>query len=253
MSVLDGRVALVTGGGRGIGRAVALALAASGAAVAVTGRDAARLGAVCDEIAAGGGVALALQCDVAEASAVAQAFARARERLGPIDILVNNAGITASVKFAETDDALWERIIQVNLNGPYYCCKAVVPQMIARKWGRIINIASIGALQGMPFSSAYSASKHGLLGLTRSLALELARFGITANAICPGWVETDMFRESVANLVEKTGRSAPAARDDLLALGGQQRAITPEEVAAAALRLAGPQGDTVSGQAIMID
>ncbi|MBK9711503.1 MAG: SDR family oxidoreductase [Kouleothrix sp.] len=252
MSVLEGKVALVTGGGRGIGRALALALAGAGAAVAVTGRDAGRLDEVCAQIEAGGGRALPLVCDVAEPAAVGGAFAQARAALGPIDILVNNAGITASVKLQEMDDALWERIIRVNLNGPFYCCKAAAPDMIARRWGRIINIASIGALQGMPFSSAYSASKHGLLGLTRSLALELARYNITANAICPGWVETDMFQESVANLVEKTGRSSESARGDLLALGGQQRAIAPEEVAAAALRLAGPEGDRTSGQAITI-
>ena len=253
MSVLDGRIALVTGGGRGIGRAVALALASSGAAVAVTGRDAARLGAVCDEIAAGGGVALALQCDVAEAPAVAQAFARASERLGPIDILVNNAGITASVKFAEMDDATWDRIMRVNAAGPFYCCRAAVPDMIAGGWGRIINIASYAGLSGIAYSSAYSASKHALIGLTRSLALELGRAGVRANAICPGWVETDMVHDAVANIVAKTGRAEADARASMLALAGQQRMIAPEEVAAVALRLAGPAGDAVNGQALTIE
>ncbi|HEX9369982.1 MAG TPA: SDR family NAD(P)-dependent oxidoreductase, partial [Roseiflexaceae bacterium] len=220
----------------------------AGAAVAVAGRDMARLAEARDAIEACGGAALALACDVADSASVRGAFAHARAELGPIDILVNNAGITASVKFAETDDALWERIIQINLNGAYYCCKAVVPDMVARGWGRIINIASLGALQGMPYSSAYSASKHGLLGLTRSLALE--RSNITANAVCPGWVDTDMLRDSVANLVAKTGRGAYDARANLLAAGGQARAITPEEVAAVALRLAGPEGDVTNGQAI---
>ncbi len=222
----------------------ALALAGAGAAVIVTGRDIGKLDAVRAEIAASGGPALALACDVADSGAVAAAFAQARAALGPIDILVNNAGITASVKFADTDDATWERIMRVNANGPFFCCRAAVPDMIERGGGRIINIASYAALSGIPYSSAYSASKHALLGLTRSLALELARYGITANAICPGWVETDMVQNAVANIVAKTGRSA---------LAGQPRMIAPEQVAAVALRLAGPAGAGTSGQAITIE
>jgi NAD(P)-dependent dehydrogenase (short-subunit alcohol dehydrogenase family) len=253
MGTLEGKVALVTGGGRGIGRAIALALAGAGAAVVVTGRDMARLEAVRAEIAAGGRPALALGCDVADSGAVAAAFAQARAALGPIDVLVNNAGITASVKFVETDDATWDRILRVNATGPFYCCRAAVPDMIARGGGRIINIASYAALSGIPYSSAYSASKHALLGLTRSLALELARYHITANAICPGWVETDMVEQAVANIVAKTGRSEDGARESILALAGQRRMIEPEEVAAVALRLAGPAGDETTGQALTIE
>jgi NAD(P)-dependent dehydrogenase (short-subunit alcohol dehydrogenase family) len=253
MGELDGKVALVTGGGRGIGRAIALALAGAGAAVAVTGRDGAKLGDVRAEIAGRGGRALALACDVADAGAVRAAFAEARTALGPVDILVNNAGITASVKFAETDGATWERIMRVNASGPFYCCRAAVPDMIARGWGRIINIASYAALSGIAYSAAYSASKHALLGLTRSLALELARHNITANAICPGWVETDMVHEAVATIVAKTGRSADDARASILALAGQPRMLAPEEVAAVALRLAGPAGAGTNGQALTIE
>jgi NAD(P)-dependent dehydrogenase (short-subunit alcohol dehydrogenase family) len=251
MGTLDGKVALVTGGGRGIGRAIALALAGAGAAVVVTGRDMGKLEAVRAEIAAGGSTALALGCDVADAGTVAVAFAQARAALGPVDILVNNAGITASVKFADTDDATWERIMRVNASGPFFCCRAAVPDMIARGGGRIINIASYAALSGIPYSSAYSASKHALLGLTRSLALELARYNITANAICPGWVETDMVQNAVANIIAKTGRSEEAARASILELAGQPHMIAPEQVAAAALRLAGPEGASTSGQAVM--
>ena len=253
MGTLDGKVALVTGGGRGIGRAIALALAGAGAAVVVTGRDMSKLGAVQAEITASGGTALALACDVADSGAVAAAFAQARAALGPIDILVNNAGITASVKFADTDDATWERIMRVNASGPFFCCRAAVPDMIARGGGRIINIASYAALSGIPYSSAYSASKHALLGLTRSLALELARHSITVNAICPGWVETDMVQDAVATIVAKTGRSAESARASILALAGQPRMIAPEQVAAVALRLAGPDGAGTTGQAITIE
>jgi len=253
MGTLDGKVSLVTGGGRGIGRAIALVLAGAGAAVVITGRDIGKLDAVRAEIAASGGTALALACDVADSGAVAAAFSQARAVLGPIDILVNNAGITASVKFADTDDATWERIMRVNASGPFFCCRAAVPDMIAHGGGRIINIASYAALSGIPYSSAYSASKHALLGLTRSLALELARYNITANAICPGWVETDMVQNAVDTIIAKTGRSEEAARASILALAGQPRMITPDQVAAVALRLAGPEGMSTSGQAVMIE
>ncbi len=253
MSILAGRVALVTGGGRGIGRAVALALAEAGAGLAVLGRDLARLEAVCAEIVAHGGRALALGCDVTDSGMVNQAFAAARAELGPIDILVNNAGITASVKFAEMDDATWDRIMRVNVTGPFYCCRAAVPDMLARKWGRIINVASYAALSGIPYSAAYSASKHALLGLTRSLALELGRANITANAICPGWVETDMVHEALASIIAKTGRTEQDARTSILAMSGQSRMIAPEEVAAVALRLASPASSGTNGQAITIE
>ena len=253
MRMLAGKLAVVTGGGRGIGRAIALALAEAGAALAILGRDMARLGAVRGELVARGGAALAFACDVADSQAVGRVFADIRSQLGPVGILVNNAGVTASVKFTEIDDATWDRIMRVNVTGPFYCCRAAVPDMLEHKWGRIINIASYAALSGIAYSSAYSASKHALLGLTRSLALELARSNITANAICPGWVETDMVHEAVANIVAKTGRSEEAARASILALSGQPRMIMPEEVAAVALRLAGPDGAGTNGQAITVE
>ncbi len=252
MSTLNGKTAVVTGGGRGIGKAIALTFAGAGAAVAVAGRNRAALDAVCATIAARGGRAVAVVCDVADAAQVYAAFDTARAALGPCDILVNNAGVTYSARFADTDDALWDQVVRVNLHGAYYCCKAVVPTMIDHGGGRIINIASMAAVVGMPFSVAYSAAKHGLLGLTRSLALELQRYHITANAICPAWVETDMMAGAIDALVEKTGRSRDEARAALLARGGQQRSISPEEVAVAALRLAGPDGATISGEAIML-
>jgi NAD(P)-dependent dehydrogenase (short-subunit alcohol dehydrogenase family) len=253
MAELEGKVALITGGGRGIGRAIALALASAGAAIITTGRNISTLEQVAAEITERGGTALALTCDVADSAAVQATVARATAALGSITILVNNAGITASVKFTETDDATWERIMRVNATGPFFCCRAVVPDMIAREWGRIINIASTAALSGIAYSAAYSASKHALLGLTRSLALELARHNITANALCPGWVETDMLQKAVAKIVAKTGRAPDEARASILALSGQRRVTTPEEVAAVALRLAGPAGANTNGQAITIE
>ncbi|HET9223098.1 MAG TPA: SDR family oxidoreductase [Roseiflexaceae bacterium] len=253
MAEPDDKVAFVTGGGRGIGRAIALALAEAGAAVAVAGRNGANLAQVAAEITERGGRAAALPCDVADGEQVGLAIAQARAALGPIQILVNNAGITASVKFTDTDDATWERIMRVNATGPFWCCRAVVPDMIARKWGRIVNIASIAGLTGLPYSAGYSASKHALLGLTRSLALELGRHNITANALCPGWVETDMLRDAIASIVASTGRTPEEARASVLALSQQRRVTTPEEVAAAAMRLVGPEGASINGQAITIE
>ena len=249
---LANKTVLVTGGGRGIGRAIALAFAEHGAQVAVLGRNWDNIARVRDECEALGARALAQGCDVADVVEVGAAFAAVRAELGPIDILINNAGITASVKFSETDDTTWERIMRVNATGPFYCCRAAVPDMLARGGGRIISIASIAALNGIPYSSAYSASKHALLGLMRSLALELARNNITANAICPGWVETDMVEDAVQHIVAKTGRTPEQARASLLAMSSQQRMISAEEVAAAALRLAGPEGAAITGEAIVL-
>lgn len=252
MSELTGRVAIVTGGGRGIGRAVALALAHAGATVAVLGRNRLNLDQVRDEVVAAGGAAWAEACDVADVDEVHTAFARIRDRLGPAAILVNNAGVTASVKFAETDNATWERIMRVNATGPFFCCREVVPDMIAAGDGRIINIASVGALNGIPYSAAYSASKHALLGLTRSLALELAHSNITVNAVCPGWVETDMLHDAIHTITAKTGRTDDEVRAGMLSMSDQQRMITPDEVASVVLRLAGPGGTNTTGEAIVV-
>ena len=252
MAELSGRVALVTGGGHGIGRAVALALAAEGAAVAITGRNSARLDAVRSEVEARGGRAEAFVCDVVDKQAVRAAFEETRATLGPVEILVNNAGITASYKFQDTPDETWESILRTNVDGVFYCCKAALPDMIARKWGRIITIASLAGLGGLAYSAAYSASKHAQIGLTRSLALEVARHGVTVNAVCPGWVETEMLETAIEGLVHKTGRSPDEARADLLATTGQTRALTPDDVAAEVLRLARLDGVSTTGQAITL-
>ncbi|MGQ9926114.1 MAG: SDR family NAD(P)-dependent oxidoreductase [Chloroflexaceae bacterium] len=251
MNELAGKVALVTGGGRGIGRAVALALAGAGAVVAVTGRNPGSLEETVAAIGAAGGRAIALPGDTGDPQAVRAAFAATRVAFGPVGILVVNAGITASMKLTDTPDTLWEEIMRVNASGAFYCCKAAAPDMIAAGWGRIITIASIGGLQGIPYSAAYSASKHALIGLTRSLAGELARHGISVNAVCPGWTDTAMLEEAVANLMAKTGRTADEARAALLAAGNQARPVTPEEVAAVVLRLASPDSQA-NGEALVV-
>jgi NAD(P)-dependent dehydrogenase (short-subunit alcohol dehydrogenase family) len=248
MSDLDGRVAVVTGGGKGIGKAVAQSLAGAGARVALLGRDVAALEAAAAPI---GGLAVA--CDVAESEQIAAAFGQVRAALGPIGVLVNNAGITASVKTVDMDEAMWERILRVNLTGAFLCCKAALPDMLAQRWGRIVNVASIAARSGLRYSSAYSASKHGLLGLTRSLALEVARQGITVNAVCPGWTATEMLDAAVSNISASTGRSPADASATLAAMSPQNRIVEPDEVARAVLFLAGAGAMGITGQALNID
>lgn len=250
MAQIEGKVTLITGGGRGIGRTIASTFAMAGAVVVITGRTLSSLEETRYKIIENGGKASSFVCDIADRDSVISVFARVHEEIGTIDILVNNAGITYSKKFHETPDEIWEQVIQTNVNGMFYCCKAAIPDMIANRWGRIITIASIAALGGLPFSSAYSASKHAQLGLTRTLALEVARYNIAVNAICPGWVETDMLDETISNIVKRTGRTPQEARADILKLSGQARVITPEEVAAEALRLASLEDANFTGQAI---
>jgi NAD(P)-dependent dehydrogenase (short-subunit alcohol dehydrogenase family) len=249
--MLENKIALITGGGRGIGRAIALAFAREGAKVIVSARTKHQVEAVAKEI---GPNALALVCDVANPQSVAGMFRQAGDVLGAApDILVNNAGIAESATLIHTDDDLWQRHIAINLSGTFYCTRAALPSMIERNWGRIINIASIAARMGAPYIAAYSASKHGVLGLTRSVALEVAAHGITVNAICPGYVDTDMTTRAVQNITTRTGRSTEEALHILEKMSPQNRLITPEEVAAVALLLASEEGRGINGQAINID
>jgi meso-butanediol dehydrogenase/(S,S)-butanediol dehydrogenase/diacetyl reductase len=247
------QVALITGAGRGIGRSIALALAREGADVAVAARSEPEIAAVRREVEGLGRRGLACVCEVTDATQVARLVQNVQEALGPITILVNNAGMAASAKTTEMDDALWERILRVNLTGTYLCTKAVLPGMLTRSQGRIINIASIGGKVGLLYSAAYCASKHGVLGFTRALALEVAGRGITVNAICPGFVETAMTDESIRRIVMKTGRTPDAARQALEGLSPQKRLIQPEEVATVAVMLASPEARGIHGQAINVD
>lgn len=248
--MLNDKIALITGGGRGIGRAIALALAHEGVRIAVAARTAEQVEQVAAEIGNG---ALAVTCDVSNPESVVRMFGAVRERLGEVDILVNNAGIAESATLVSTTDDLWHRHLAINLSGTFYCTRAALPAMLKKNWGRVINVASIAAKTGAPYIAAYSASKHGVLGLTRSVALEVAAKGITVNAICPGYVDTDMVTRGVEKITSVTGRSAEEARQSLEQMSPQNRLVTAEEVAAIALLLASDEGRGINGQGINID
>jgi 3-hydroxybutyrate dehydrogenase len=251
---LANRLAFITGGGRGIGRAIALAFAREGASVCLAARTRAEIDKVAAEVRAEGAKAAAVECDVAKYGDVERAFAVVNKELGRApDILVNNAGIVETAPFVKTDEAMWQRHIAVNLTGTFHCTRSALPGMLAARWGRIINIASIAGKTGAPYIAAYAASKHGVLGLTRVLALEVAQIGITVNAICPGYVDTDMTARGVENIVARTGISADQAVQALKTMSPQNRMVTAEEVAAVALLLASEDGRGINGQAINID
>lgn len=253
MAELTGRVALITGGGRGIGRAVALSLAAAGADVAVAARSAAELDATVAAIHAVGRRGEAIVCDVAERSQVDALVARVKSTLGEPLILVNNAGIAASAKLADTTDEMWDRMLRVNATSAFYCTRAVLPMMLAAKWGRVVNMASIAAKAGAPYIAAYTASKHALLGLTRAVAAEVAGRGVTANAVCPGYVDTEMTDASAANISRRTGRSEQEARKILEGFSPQGRLMTAAEVAALTTYLCSEAARGVNGQGIVLD
>ncbi len=250
---LAGKRAVVTGAGRGIGRSIALALAEAGANVVVSARSASEIEALAAEIEGMGRRSRALPCDVTDVEQVRVMAERATEALGGIDILVNNAGNAGSHKFVNHPDELWHRMLAVNLTSIYYVTKALVPGMIEQRRGRIINIASIASRVGGSYIAAYTAAKHGALGLTRALAVELLSYNITVNAICPGYVNTPMTDSSVANIAALTGMGEAKARERLEKTSPQHRLMEPEEIAAIAVFLAQDINRGITGQAINID
>lgn len=243
------RHALVTGGGSGIGAAVALALVDAGMNVTVLGRRAEALEAVVQRHPT---QLHAVTANIADADQVAAAFARARERFGKVSILVNNAGQAESAPFLKTDAKLWQQMLEVNLTGTWLCTQAALPDMLEAKWGRVVNVASTAGLVGYAYVSAYCAAKHGVIGLTRALALEVARKGVTVNAVCPGYTETEILRNSIANVMAKTGRSEEEARTEFAQGNPQGRIVQPEEVADTVRWLCGEGATSVHGQSIAV-
>jgi 3-hydroxybutyrate dehydrogenase len=241
---LDSRRVLVTGGGTGAGADLARGFAAAGAEVIIVGRRREPLEAV----AAGDSRITAIVGDVTEEGDVVSAFAAA----GPIDIVIANAGAADSAPLTRTSVELWERMVAVNLTGVFLTLREGLRQMEGREWGRLITVASTAGLKGYSYVSAYTAAKHGAVGLTRAVALEVARTGITANALCPGYLDTEMTERTVANIVETTGRSHADALKALTRVNPQGRLIQPAEVTAAALWLCGPGSEAINGQAIAI-
>jgi NAD(P)-dependent dehydrogenase (short-subunit alcohol dehydrogenase family) len=250
---LDGLHAVVTGAGRGIGAAVTRRLAEMGAAVTLVGRREEPLRALAFELAnEHGRLFHPAPADVTVTAQVAAALTEAREVMGPIAVLVNNAGAVQSTPFTRLTEDRWRALIDVNLTSAYLCTVRALPDMLEHGWGRIVNVASVAGVIGIPYVSAYVAAKHGLVGLTRSLALEVARKGVTVNAVCPGYVDTDLMSGSVAAIAEKTGRSEAELLEAMIHNNPAGRLLTPEEVASTVAWLCHPDQAMVSGQALVV-
>ena len=245
MSQFAEQHAVVTGGGSGIGAAIAKAMTEAGARVTLLGRNAERLRNKAQELGIESQVA-----DVTDRGQVATAFAAAAEQNGTVTILVNNAGAAEAMPFGKMDDALWDSLIAVNLTGVYNCTKAAIGAMAEAGSGRVVNIASTAALTGYAYVSAYCAAKHGVVGLTRALALEYARKGVTVNAVCPGYTNTEIIEKAIDKIVAATGRSRDEALAEMVKVNPQRRLIEPEEVAATVMWIC--QQESITGQAIAV-
>lgn len=245
MSQFAEQHAVVTGGGSGIGAAIAKAMTEAGARVTLLGRNAERLRNKAQELGTESQVT-----DVTDRGQVATAFAAAAEQNGTVTILVNNAGAAEAMPFGKMDDALWDSLIAVNLTGVYNCTKAAIGAMAEAGSGRVVNIASTAALTGYAYVSAYCAAKHGVVGLTRALALEYARKGVTVNAVCPGYTNTEIIEKAIDKIVAATGRSRDEALAEMVKVNPQRRLIEPEEVAATVMWIC--QQESITGQAIAV-
>ncbi|MGV3710754.1 MAG: SDR family NAD(P)-dependent oxidoreductase [Gemmatimonas sp.] len=250
MSVLTGQHALVTGANRGIGAAVATVLSANGAAVTLMVRDRAAGERVQQSLA---GKSVVVVADITDDPAVQRACRESAESLGAVSLLVNNAGSAVTAPFMRTSNDMFERMMAEHLYGPLSCIRAVLPAMMSAGFGRIVNIASVAGVSGAAYVTAYTSAKHAMVGLTRSLAKETIAKGVTVNAVCPGYTDTDLVSRGVSDITAKTGRSADEARGMLIANNPLQRLITPEEVASAVLWLCTPGAASTSGQTIIID
>ena len=245
---LRGRHAVVTGGGTGIGAAIAAAFSAAGANVTVMGRRPAPLQRQAELLRN----TQAIVCDLSQPDQVAIAFAAATADVGPVDIMVNNAGQVETAPFHQLDPGRWQALLDVNLNGAFTCMRLVYPGRRERGWGRIVTVASTAALKGYAYTSAYCAAKHAVLGLTRAVALEAAASGVTVNAVCPGYTDTDIVGAAVRKLSVKTGRSAEQVLATFTAGNPQGRLVRPAEVANAVLWLCAPGSEAITGQAIAV-
>jgi NAD(P)-dependent dehydrogenase (short-subunit alcohol dehydrogenase family) len=246
MMGLDGRHALITGGGSGIGAATAERLAGLGAKVTLVGRNEKRIRRMAESLPD----AFACAADVTDEEAVRRCFSIAHGRYGPVSILINNAGAATSAPFLKTSRALWDELLAVNLTGAFHCAQAALPGMIEAGWGRIVNVASTAGLKGYGYVAAYCAAKHGLIGLTRALALEVARKGVTVNAVCPGFTDTDIVGRAVGTIASATGRTVEEARLELAGVNPQGRLIAPGEVADLIAWLCMPRAASMNGAAL---
>ena len=250
---LNGHSAVVTGGGRGIGEAVARQLASAGAGVVVAARSTHEIERVAESLRAGGFTAHAIACDVGDPEQVDALRAGAQEALGTIDIVVNNAGIATSATVVNQTLEEWERIQRVNSTGVFLVTRAFMQGMLDAGWGRVVNVASVAGKFGAPYISAYCASKHAVIGFTRAVAVEVATSGVTVNAVCPGYVDTEMTVGSVETIVGKTGLSEEKARRALEKMSPQNRIFTSEEVASQVVHLCQPLSAGVTGQSLVLD
>jgi len=250
---LAGRGAVITGGGRGIGAATARALAAGGARILVASRHEAEVEAIAAQVRQSGAEAWAVRCDVADPQSTAALARAAGERLGTVDILVNNAGTASSAPLHRTSLEEWQRLLAVNATGTFLCTQALLPGMLERGWGRVVNVASVAGLEGAKYIAAYCAAKHAVVGFTRAMAIETAGTGVTVNAVCPGYVDTPMTDTTLGLVAERMRKSRAEALQAILAHSGQPRLVTADEVAATILALCDDAAAALTGQTLVLD